>query len=95
MDNDKTAKNNIDIDLNNINLIIRSKQGILFKDTVKALTSYNEKGVFDILPEHANFISIIKEKIIIHKNLNQNQEMKIENGVLRVYKNKVNIYVGV
>lgn len=80
---------------NLLDLVIQSKFGVVYNDKVEAVSSKNEKGIFDILPEHENFISIIKEKIIIHKNLNQNQEMKIENGVLRVYKNKVNIYVGV
>ncbi len=78
-----------------LDLVIRSKLGIVYSDKVEAVSSKNDKGVFDILPEHENFISVIKENIVIHKKINQNQEMKIENGILRVYKNKVNIYVGV
>lgn len=80
---------------NNINVTIRNKQGILFNDKVKTVSSYNDKGPFDILPEHENFISLIYEKIIIHKNNNQKEEVKIDKGVLRVYKNNVNIYVGI
>lgn len=76
-------------------LVIRNKQGIVYNDKVEAVSSKNAKGSFDILPQHENFISIIKENIVIHKKLNQNQEIKIENGILRVYKNKVNIYIGV
>jgi len=78
-----------------LNLVIRTKQGTLYNDKVAAVSSKNDKGVFDILPEHENFISIIKESIVIHKKINENQEMKIENGILRVYKNKVNIYIGI
>lgn len=80
---------------NLLDLVIQSKFGVVYNDKVAAVSSKNDKGIFDILPEHENFISLIKEKIIIHKNLNQNQEMKIENGILRVYKNRVNIYVGI
>jgi len=78
-----------------LDLVIKSKQGIVYSDKVEALSSKNDKGIFDILPEHQNFISVIKENIVIHKKINQNQEMKIENGILRVYKNKVNIYIGI
>ena len=77
-----------------LDLIIKSKQGTIYNDKVEAISSKNEKGVFDILPEHENFISLIKENIIIHKKISENQEIKIENGLLRVYKNKINIYIG-
>jgi F0F1-type ATP synthase epsilon subunit len=80
---------------NNITISIRNKQGLIFKDKVKAVSSYNEKGLFDILPEHENFISLIKEKIVIHKNDDQKEEIKIGSGVLRAYENNVNIYVGI
>ncbi|OGH20056.1 MAG: hypothetical protein A3D74_03995 [Candidatus Levybacteria bacterium RIFCSPHIGHO2_02_FULL_37_13] len=67
----------------------------MFSDTVKAVSSYNDKGPFDILSEHENFISLIKQKIVIHKLDNKTQEFKIDNGVLRVYKNNVNIFIGI
>jgi len=78
-----------------LDLIIRNKQGVVYNDNVEAVSSKNDKGVFDILPEHENFISIIKQSIVIHKKINENQEMKIDNGILRAYKNKVNIYIGI
>lgn len=76
-----------------LDLVIRNKQGVLFSGKAEAVSSKNDKGIFDILPQHENFISIIKENIVIHKKINENQEMKIENGILRAYKNKVNIYI--
>lgn len=79
----------------NISLSIRNKQGLVFSGTVKAVSSYNDKGLFDILPEHENFISLIKQKIVVHKNDNKEEEFKIDNGVLRVYKNNVNIFIGI
>jgi len=78
-----------------ISLSIRNRQGILFSGSVKAVSSYNDKGLFDILPKHENFISLIQQKIVIHKNDNQKQEIRIDNGLLRVYKNNVDIYVGI
>ena len=79
--------------LSNIDLVVRSKQEILFKNQVFAVSSYNDKGIFDILSEHENFISLIKDRVVIHKTRKDSQEMKIENGILRVYRNKVYIYI--
>ena len=76
-----------------INVIVRNREAILFQDKVSSVTSYNDRGVFDILPEHESFISLIKNSVIIHKNNNENQEIKIDNGVVRVYKNNVYFYI--
>ena len=72
---------------------IKNKESILFDDNVTGVSSYNERGLFDILPMHENFISIIKDKIILHKNKAQ-KEIKIQTGVLKVKDNYINIYLG-
>ena len=79
--------------MNDLNLTVRNRQGELFTGEVKAITSFNDKGVFDVLPEHENFISVIKKKVIIRKTKNEKQEIPLDNGVLKVYKNVVNIYL--
>ena len=76
-----------------INVIIRNKDDILFQDRVAAVTSYNDRGIFDILPGHENFISLIKQSVILHKTLKEKNEMKIENGIVRVYGENVYFYV--
>ncbi|OGH23311.1 MAG: hypothetical protein A2958_00070 [Candidatus Levybacteria bacterium RIFCSPLOWO2_01_FULL_38_13] len=84
-------------DLNNQPLIllkIQTKEGVTFDDKVKAFTSFNEKGIFDVLPQHENFISVIKDKIIIHKASGEDQEIKIDNGVLKVYENEAHVFLG-
>lgn len=73
---------------------IRSRDKTLFKEEVRAVSSYNERGLFDILPEHSNFISLIKDSIILHKGVSEKQEMKIDNGVVRVFKNEIKIFLG-
>lgn len=74
-------------------LKIQTKEGVSFNDSVKAVTSFNEKGIFDVLPEHENFISVIKDKIIIHTKDGGIKEMKIDNGVLKVYGNEAHIFL--
>ncbi len=77
----------------NLTVVVRNKDKVLYSGQVAAVTSINDKGIFDILPQHANFISLIKEKVIIHPSLKENNEIQIENGILRVYKDKVYVYV--
>ncbi len=76
-----------------IHVNIRNKDQVFFDGEVNALSSYNDVGLFDILPMHENFISLIKDKIILH-NKEANKELKIKQGLLRVKDSKVNIYLG-
>lgn len=77
----------------NLTVVMRNKEKVLYSGQAQAVTSVNDKGVFDVLPQHANFISLIKEKVIIHPTLKENKEIQIENGIVRIYKDKVYIYV--
>jgi len=74
---------------------VRNREKILFQDKIKAMTSFNEVGPFDVLPEHANFISLIKKTLVLHKESGQKEELQIDDGVLKVYENEVRIYIGV
>jgi len=73
--------------------VVRSKDALVFQGNVDALTSYNDKGTFDVLPEHINFISLIKDRLIIHPKLGQDQEIKVQRGILKVVSNKVFVYI--
>ena len=76
-----------------IHLIVRNRKKIFFNDDIKSLTSINEKGIFDILPEHTNFICLIKEYITIHTLDGQKEKMDISNGVLKVEADQINCYI--
>ena len=78
-----------------INATIRSKESILYEDTVKSVTSKNERGVFDVLPFHTNFISLIKDYVVFNKGLKDEQKFNMKKGVLYVMSNEVNVYVGI
>lgn len=77
----------------NLTVVIRNREKVLYSGQVAAVTSVNEKGVFDVLPQHENFITLIKEKVILHPTLKESKEIQIENGIVRVYKDKVYVYV--
>lgn len=78
-----------------ITVSIKTKTGSLFEGKVSTVSSKNERGVFDILPFHANFITLIKDFVILDKGTQKEQLFKLENGgVLTVMSNKVDVYVG-
>lgn len=78
-----------------IHITIKDKNGIVLEEDAYALSSYNEIGIFDVLPLHANFVSIITKQLRIHKGIaNKDKDMNIGTGILKVTKNFVNIYLG-
>lgn len=76
-------------------LTIRSREGKLYEADVLSLTSYNEQGKFDILSQHANFISLITRELSIRETGGKDKVIRIDNALLRVKENRVEVYVGV
>ena len=78
-----------------LKLYVRDLEKVLFEGEVKAFSSFNEKGRFDVLPMHENFISVVRNKIIIH-NLNSGKvEIEINSGIVKVYNNSLEILLGI
>lgn len=78
-----------------LDLIIRDRENLLFEGPARALSSRSDKGVFDILPRHTNFISVIKENLTIHKVDGTIQSLSVNYGIVKVYMNKVSVYLGI
>lgn len=78
-----------------INLKIQSRDGILFQGKIISLTAKNSKGTFDILNNHANFISLVGETLIIRDKEKIEREIVVANAILKAKENNVEIYVGV
>jgi F0F1-type ATP synthase epsilon subunit len=76
-------------------LIILSREGILFEDTVDSITAYNTSGKFDILAQHANFISLITNEILVKKIDGSEMKYTISNALIKVLQNNVKIYLGI
>lgn len=81
--------------LDKLQVTVRSRMGLVFEGELEAVTSYNMVGEFDVLPQHANFISMIRKKLILHKSAGKQDEMNIDKGVLMVNRNKVQVFIGV
>lgn len=78
-----------------LNVTIMTADSILFEGEAESVSSVNDKGPFDILPYHANFISLIKEKIVIKDKSGKDKEFKLKNAVLKAYKNQVSVFMGI
>ncbi len=79
----------------NFHLLVRSRQGVLYEGEVSSISSYNEDGIFDILPEHANFISLIQKSLVIRDLVNNVREFNVTTALLRNRNNNVEVYLGV
>lgn len=84
---------NIEKTRKNIHVLIKNRTKVFFDGPAYSLTSVNDTGVFDILPTHANFVSIIRDYIVIDKGLPTEKKFEIKNGVLSILSNNINVYL--
>jgi len=68
---------------------------MLFRGTVTSLTSVNAKGEFDILPRHQNFISVIKDKVVLRPVEGKPVQYTISHGIIHVVANEVKLFLGI
>ncbi|KKS30932.1 hypothetical protein A2380_00040 [candidate division WWE3 bacterium RIFOXYB1_FULL_43_24] len=74
---------------------IRTREKVLFEGTAETVTSFNLRGRFDVLPQHANFITLISKYVIIDTGKQTEQQFDIDKGILYAMSNKVSVYVGI
>ena len=72
---------------------IRDPDATLFKGVATSVTAINSKGIFDILGIHENFITIIKEKVIV-RTKEEVKEFPVIQGILKVEENVVHVFLG-
>lgn len=75
---------------------IISPKETLFEELVSSVSSTNSVGNFDILPQHANFITVVeKTPIIVRKPDKQVVTFNFPLAVIYAANNKVNIYTDI
>jgi len=79
----------------NLQLMIRNRDEIVFEGPVSSISSYNAEGEFDILPQHANFISLIEKHLEFIDMEGKEHNIDLKNGIVSVSKNEVKIYLGI
>ena len=76
-------------------LTIRTRRGVIFDQEVESITSYNDTGRFDVLHEHAQFISIVKKKVVARLLDGRDQQIPVDNAIMRVKGERVEVYLGI
>lgn len=68
----------------------------LFEGEALSVSSKNSSGRFDILPEHANFITLIENNsLIIAKKNKEKLQFNFSLAIIYVSRNQVNIYTDI
>jgi F0F1-type ATP synthase epsilon subunit len=78
-----------------IKIKVRDTEHILFEGEVERISSFNEVGPFDIYPTHANFISIINQKLSLYHNKEKIKELDVEQAIMKIKNDTVHIFLGI
>lgn len=72
---------------------VLSPSQLLFSGPAHSVSSINSAGKFDILPEHANFITIVENQTIIIR-LSQDKQLTFKFPIAIIYNsgNQVRVY---
>jgi F-type H+-transporting ATPase subunit epsilon len=76
-----------------LHLRIVAKNKILFEGEARSVSSHNNIGNFDILPEHASFISLIDNEVSFVDQAGGSQEFPIKQGLIKVIDNQVTVLI--
>ena len=76
-----------------IRVDIRSRKEKFFQGDAKSVTSLNETGEFDVLPQHANFVTLIRGFVVVDKGLPTEKRIELDNGVLAAKTDSVDVYL--
>lgn len=81
---------------NLLSIRISSPENLVWEGKGEWVSSINSKGPFDILPMHANFITVVEKHPIKVKGENgKENEYSFDRAVLYTHDNQVSIYVGI
>jgi len=72
---------------------IISPEKIMWEGRASAVSSENSQGPFDVLPEHANFITLIKSKPIVVHRSDGDTEFMFNRAVMHAINDVVSVYV--
>jgi len=74
---------------------ITSPEKIVWEGEADALSSENSQGPFDILPGHANFVTIIEKKPVIIRREDGDKEFQFATAILYVSSNTITVYTNI
>lgn len=69
------------------------KKELLFSGNIRSLSSFNNEGAFDVLPQHENFVTILKDKIVLVDENNNRRQFNVERALIEVSDNIVRVFM--
>lgn len=66
-----------------------------FHGVANSISAENNLGPFDVLPKHANLISLIQDQIIVRTLDGKEFKYQFRRGVLEVIENNVKVFLGI
>ena len=76
-----------------LKVIARAPFHVYFEGDATVVTATNPVGVFDILPGHADFFSVLSPCEVIVENGSEPVKFNIRNGIVTVRDNNVMLFV--
>ncbi len=87
-------KPKLESNVKELSVKILDLENVLYEGMAKSVSSINDKGSFDVLPLHSNFITLIEKRVIVEKDTKNKLSFDITSGVLICKQNQVRIYLG-
>lgn len=78
-----------------VKVTVRTPEGVVFEDAVRALSATNESGLFDIIYEHTNFVTVLTGDVLLHLQDGSEKNFAVQTGVLRAFNSEVDVLIGV
>ena len=78
-----------------ISVTVKQPDKTVFDGFATSITSVSNRGKFDVLAYHANFIALIQETIVLGQEGKPPVQIPIKTGVMKVRQNSVKIILGI
>ncbi len=65
---------------------------VLWEGEANSVSSVNSQGTFDILPKHANFVTLVKGEPISVRTEHRERQYSFKNAVIHTDQSRVRIY---
>lgn len=75
-----------------LNVVINSPEKLVWEGRANSVSSKNSTGQFDVLPGHANFVTMIENEPILIRVGEKEERFQYENAVLSVQGGNITIY---
>ncbi len=80
--------------MKSFHLLISNPERTFYDGQAVSVSGKNKSGAFDILPDHAHFISLLdNQTIAVVDEQNKPQAFEVVRGVLSAKENEVRIFV--